>query len=221
MNSQRLRLAAVSAAASRSRLSRRFIPRATMANLWMGLKPRPGTLSGASCTESAPRSAMSRSARNGITDASQPDISRVGPSSARRAQRTRAEQQRIAGTQRDPGLLLPRLDVLAIQFRAGLQIGHPLQPGHIDEDAPRHQAVLHRGRTHPRTTVLRDDLREVEAVVDLVFVEDMTESIQMRERHAVKIDVDSIAGVLRLGKLTLICKTYGSVTSTASSVIRS
>ena len=87
INSQRLRRAAVSAASSRSRLSRRFIPRDTIANLWIGLTLRPGTLPGASCTESAPMRAISRSARNGMTDASQPDISRVGPVAARRAQR--------------------------------------------------------------------------------------------------------------------------------------
>ena len=49
MNSQRSSRAATSAAASMSMLSSRFIPRATIANRWIGFTRRPGTLFGASC----------------------------------------------------------------------------------------------------------------------------------------------------------------------------
>src|SRR2546427_725400 len=86
-NSHRFSRAAVSAAASRSRLSRRFIPRATTANLWTTVRLRPGMLLGTSCAVSPPSSDTSRSFRKGRNDASNPAVPPAGPSFARRAQR--------------------------------------------------------------------------------------------------------------------------------------
>src|SRR5687767_12185230 len=54
----------------------------------------------------------------------------------------RADKQCVARPDLHAGLLLPRLEILDIDRSARLEVGNALQPGNVNEDAAREDAVL-------------------------------------------------------------------------------
>ena len=130
MNSHRFSFAAVSASASRSWLSRMFMPSAVINSVCTG-KSTPSTIDGVTSeAASLPTIATPRALMNGddrgmesggaAADRPRPDLVAARPSA-------RAQQDRVTGLNLHARPLLPRFDILLIDRGARLEIRHAFQ----------------------------------------------------------------------------------------------
>ena len=100
-----------------------------------------------------------------------------------------SQQDGVAGADLDARLLLPGLDVLAVDVSGGLEIRHTLQAGDVQQDAARDNPILEGGDAQLRAaSFFRDDVVEREAVIELPVVRHVTQRVEMRERRAVEAD---------------------------------
>src|SRR5690606_2571590 len=85
------------------------------------------------------------------------DLGALSPSSC-------PNEHDVAGLDRYARLLFPSFDVAREHGRARLEIRHALQPRHVDQDAPRQDAVLQMLDAGARAAGLAR-IRRIEAVV--------------------------------------------------------
>ena len=190
-NSHRFSLAAVSATASRSWLSRMSMPSAVIASVWTG-RVMPSTSDGVtSCASSLPRNddaALLQPGRDRgvvagfvLADVPRPELRAPRPAAG-------AQEDRVARTDLDAGLLLPGLEVFDEDRRARLEIRQVLQPRDVDEDAARDDAVLQVVDAEFCAALLGVHVGARVAVVGLVLVEDVAERVDVAVRVAVIAD---------------------------------